>query len=193
VQLIQIDPLDAERAAAGLARGAQVGRASVRDPGSLRARQTALGGDDDARAIAAPCCERARNEPFVVADIVRVPAVRVGGVEQRDAAVERGVQHVDRARLVPVAFRRKAHAAHADHGAASLPHVALSVSDSVRLQPNRRSAKASAERIALISTMHRVASSSRRSAKTPSRYECLVSGCPACADRTLPRFATAAQ
>ena len=114
VKLIQMDPFDAEGAPAGLAGGEEVTRAAVRDPVSLRPGQAAFGGDQDARAIAAPCRERAGDEPFVVTGLVCIPAVRVGGVEEGDAGVERGVQHLDRARLVPIALGGKAHAAHAD-------------------------------------------------------------------------------
>ena len=112
VKLIQIDPFDAEGAPAGLARGEEVTRAAVRDPVALRAGQAAFRGDQDARAIAAPCRDRARDEPFVVTGLARIPAIGVGGVEQGDAGVKGGVQHLDRARFVPLARRGKAHAAH---------------------------------------------------------------------------------
>ena len=112
VKLIQMDPFDAEGAPAGLARGEEVTRAAVRDPVSLRAGQAAFRGDQDARAIAAPCGDRAGDEPFVVTGLARIPAIGVGGVEQVDAGVKGSVQHLDRARFVPIARRGKAHAAH---------------------------------------------------------------------------------
>jgi hypothetical protein len=89
-------------------------RAAVRDPVSLRAGQAAFRGDQDARAIAAPCRERAGDEPFVVTDIVCIAAVRVGGVEESDAGVKGGMQYLDRAGFVPIGRGGKAHAAHPD-------------------------------------------------------------------------------
>ena len=66
VQLVEVDALDAERAPAGLARGEQMARAAVGDPAPVRPRQPALGGDADARSIAAPRRERAGDQPLVV-------------------------------------------------------------------------------------------------------------------------------
>ena len=77
VKLIQMDPFHAEGAPAGLAGGEEVTRAAVRDPVSLRAGQAAFRGDQDARAIAAPCRERAGDEPFVVTDLVCTAAARL--------------------------------------------------------------------------------------------------------------------
>ena len=64
-------------------------------PASLGPRQAALGRDDDARAIAVPAGERAGDQPLVVAGARVVQAVRVGGVEERDAGIERRVQDRD--------------------------------------------------------------------------------------------------
>ena len=101
VQLIQIDPIDAEGAPARLARRNEVPRTAVRDPLSPRAGQAAFGGDQDARTIAAPGGERSRDQPFVVAGLLGIAAVGIGGVEEVDAFVKGRVQHADRARLVP--------------------------------------------------------------------------------------------
>ena len=54
VQLIEVDALDPERAAAGLARRRQMAGAAVGHPLPARTRQSAFRGDDDAGAIAGP-------------------------------------------------------------------------------------------------------------------------------------------
>ena len=95
VKLIQMNAFDAERTQARFARGAQMARPSVGHPLALRSRQATLGGNDDAGAVAAPCAERARNESLVVADVGVVQAICVSRIEERDAAVERGMQHTD--------------------------------------------------------------------------------------------------
>ena len=110
-----MDSLDAERAPAGLTRGEEVTASPVPDPASLWARQAPFGGDQHARAVSAPRRESLRDEPFIVADLAGVQAVRVGRVEEGDAAVECGMQDSDRARLVPIALGGKAHAAHSNH------------------------------------------------------------------------------
>ena len=124
VKLIQIDPVDAEGAPARLAGGGEVTRAAVRDPFAVRAGQAAFGRDQDARPIAAPRRERARDQPFVVTGFAGITTVGIRGVEKGDAGVKGGVQHVDRARLVPIRLGREAHAAHADErrGGGGWPH-----------------------------------------------------------------------
>ena len=49
-------------------------------------------------------------------DIILIPAVGIGRVEERDAGVERFKKHFDAARLVAVAFRRETHASEAYQG-----------------------------------------------------------------------------
>jgi len=88
VQLIEVDAIDAERPPARLARGDEMARTAIGDPASLRTSQTALGGDTDARAIAVPAAEGARNQPLVVSGVVRIEAVRIGGVEERHAGIQ---------------------------------------------------------------------------------------------------------
>ena len=70
VQLIEVDAIDAERPPARLAGGDEMARTAIGDPASLRTSQAALGGDDDARAVAVPAGERARNQPLVVSGVV---------------------------------------------------------------------------------------------------------------------------
>jgi hypothetical protein len=118
VQLIQVDAGHVEGPAARLAGSGEVTRAAVRHPLSTRPRQATFGRHRDARTIAAPHRESARNQPFVVTDLVRVEAVGVGGVQKSDASVERGVDDGDRACLVALGGRREAHAADTDHGIA---------------------------------------------------------------------------
>jgi len=55
-----------------------------------------------------------RDQSFVVAGVVVIEAVRVGRVEQGDAAVEGGVQEFDAARLVAIGFSGQPHAPHPD-------------------------------------------------------------------------------
>ena len=69
VELIEIDALDAERSPAGLAGGGQMARAAVRHPAAARARQAALGRDDDAPGDRRSTRERARDQPLVVPDV----------------------------------------------------------------------------------------------------------------------------
>ncbi len=114
VKLIEVDALDAERAQAGVAGVTQVTGSAVGHPLPVRSCQSALCRNHEARAIAAPGRERAGDEPLVVADLGIVPAVGIGRIEKRDAGVQRGVQHLDAARLVAVALGREAHAADAD-------------------------------------------------------------------------------
>src|SRR5262249_13025009 len=68
--------------------------------------------------------DRARNQPLVMPGIVLVAAVRVGGVDEYDAGVERRVQHLHGAALVAVALGREAHTAEADPrtGRVGRPH-----------------------------------------------------------------------
>src|SRR5438034_7391851 len=95
--LVESDSIDAQRAQARFAGGAQVNAAAVGDPAPSGPGQAALGGDDDPRSIAAPRGERARDQALVVAGLLVVPAIRVGGVDKRDAGIERRVQHRDTA------------------------------------------------------------------------------------------------
>ena len=102
MELIEVDALYAERAKACFARGAQMASLSVGHPLAVRSSQAAFRRNDDARAVAAPACQRSRDEPLVMADVVIVQAIGVGGVEECDAAVECGVQDLDRARLIAI-------------------------------------------------------------------------------------------
>ena len=79
-----------------------------RPPG---ARVAALGRDDHAVAAAA---QRLGDQPLVVADVVARRGVRVGGVDQGHAGVERGVDRADRLVLVGAAVERERHRAEAD-------------------------------------------------------------------------------
>jgi hypothetical protein len=56
-----------------------------------------------------------------VTDVVLVVAVRVGGVEERGARVERGVDDVERARVVAVRRGGESQAAEADQNRPTLP------------------------------------------------------------------------
>jgi hypothetical protein len=115
MELIAIDRLDTQRATAGIARGTEMLRATIGDPLRPHATEPALGGDLDRGPVARPRCERARDEPLVMPDVVLAERVRVGRVEKRRADVERGVDDRDPIRLVPIGTGGEAHAAEADH------------------------------------------------------------------------------
>ena len=124
MQLIEIDAIDTDRAPARLARGDEIARTAIGDPASLRTSQTALGGDTDARAIAVPAAEGARNQPLVVSGVVRIEAVRIGGVEERHAGIQCRVKDAHGSRVVAVRRGRQPHTAHANHatGRQRWPH-----------------------------------------------------------------------
>ena len=105
MQLIEVNAIDTERAAAGLTRGGQVARPAVWHPAALRTRETAFGRDAKARSVPIPGRYRARDEPFVVPGVGVIPTVRVGRVEQRYASIERRVQQRHCSFVVPLAFR----------------------------------------------------------------------------------------
>ena len=113
MQLIQGDPLEAERRETGFARGGEVTGAAVRHPAALRACQSAFSGHEHARAI-----DRARqgrrDQPLVMIDVGIVAAVGVGGIEQGDARIERRPKHGDCRLVVAIGVGRQPHAAHRD-------------------------------------------------------------------------------
>ena len=114
MELVKVDAVNAERPAAGLARGRQVPRATVGGPPPFRPGQAAFRGDD-ARASDRPprCRVRARSAARCVRSRSLL-TVRVGGVEERDAGVERRVEHRDAPRPDSDRARGQAHAAHPD-------------------------------------------------------------------------------
>ena len=89
-------------------------RAAVRHPLTVWPGETTLRGDDHPRSVTGPGGQRARDEPLVVSDVALVRAVAVGGVEERDAGVERGVHDGDRPVVVAAGRGGQAHAADAD-------------------------------------------------------------------------------
>ena len=108
MELIEVDPLHTKRAAAVFDRRGQVFRPAVRHPAPARARQAALGGDDDGGSIARPARQGASDEPFVVTAFVVRPAIRVRGVEEGDAGIERRMENGNRGVLVAVDARSRA-------------------------------------------------------------------------------------
>ena len=104
VQLVEVDVVHPETAQARVARGADVLRAAVHPAQRLVLRvahDAALGREDDLRA---PPPDGLPHQL-----LVREWPVHVGGVEQRDAQVERAVDGGDRLRFV----RRPVELAHA--------------------------------------------------------------------------------
>ena len=88
VKLIQIDAVDAERAPARLARGDEVAGAAVGDPAPCGRVRPPLVATRMRERSPVQVGERARDQPLVVAGIVGIPAVGVGGVEEGDAGIE---------------------------------------------------------------------------------------------------------
>ncbi len=111
VQLVQVDALDAERPPARLAGCDEVSRPPVGCPPAVGPRESTFGGDSNARAIAGPGRDGASDQPLVVPDVVRIEAVGVGRVEEREAGIERRVQNAHRPRIIALAVGRQAHAA----------------------------------------------------------------------------------
>jgi hypothetical protein len=111
MELVQGDPLHAERTAARVAGGDEVARAAVGDPAPSGPGQPALGREHHPRAVSRPFRQGPRDQPLVVAGLGLVAGVGVGGVEQGDARIEGGVQGCRRAPVVPVGIRGQPHAA----------------------------------------------------------------------------------
>ena len=114
MQLIELDALDTERLPARPAGVGQVARAAVRNPQPARTCHAALGRHDDGPAVAGPRAQRLGDQPLVVPHLRRVAGVRVGGVEQTDSSIERGMDHRDGSPVVAIGRGREAHAAHPD-------------------------------------------------------------------------------
>ena len=111
VKLVDVDPRDAERFEAALARFAQMGGARVSRPGAVGALESPLGRHDGVRPLF--LAESARDEPLVVADVAVIEAVDVGRVDEGDPRVERGVDRADRVVLGGTIADREVHAAKA--------------------------------------------------------------------------------
>jgi hypothetical protein len=115
VELVQADRVDAEALERRVARLLEVLRPAVEAPALVRlAGVAALGGDQDVGRVAAEARDRARDERLVVPEVGVVPGVGVGGVDQRDAGLQRRVDGGDRLLLVRPARERHRHTAEAD-------------------------------------------------------------------------------
>src|SRR5215475_3977477 len=90
-------------------------RSTVVEPRTLGAANATFGGDDQARPVSVPAGKCASDEALVVADVGVIVTVRVGGVDQSCARVERGVDYRDGSSLVPILGGRQPHAAESDH------------------------------------------------------------------------------
>jgi hypothetical protein len=75
---------------------------------------TALGGDQNAAGVAGVGGQRLGDEPLVVTGLPGVQVVRVRGIDQRDARVQRRVDGPDGPVLVRPALDRHRHATEAD-------------------------------------------------------------------------------
>lgn len=114
VEQVEEDPIDPECTPAAVAGRGEVARPSVRHPASVRAGEAALGRDPHGGTLALPRAQGTRDEPLVVADVARVEAIGVGGVDQPHPRVEGGVEHLNPAFLVAVRLGGQAHGAHAE-------------------------------------------------------------------------------
>ena len=111
VVLVEVDAVGAERLQRRLAGRADVLGAAVELPGAARAGVTGLGGDDH---VVVAALQGLGDQALVVADVVLVDGVGVGGVDQVDAGVERGVDGADRLLLGRSALEGHRHRAEAD-------------------------------------------------------------------------------
>jgi hypothetical protein len=115
VELVEADRVDAEPAGRGLHGLLQVLGSAVLGPRAVaRSQVAALRGDEHVGRVAAPRAERAGDELLVVADLVGVEVVRVGGVDEGHAGLEGGVDGRDRPGLVGPPLDRHRHAAESD-------------------------------------------------------------------------------
>jgi hypothetical protein len=87
-----------------------VARPTVRDPAPPRSCQASFGRHPNARAIAGPAGEGPGDEPL-------------GGVEEAEAGLERGLQDPDGPILVPIGGRREPHAAQGEPLAGADEHA----------------------------------------------------------------------
>ena len=111
VVLVEVDPVGAERLQRRLAGLADVLGAAVDLPRAARTDVAGLGGDDH---VVVAALQRLGDQPLVVADLVFVLAVGVGGVDQVHAGVERGVDRADRLLLRRAAREGHRHRAEPD-------------------------------------------------------------------------------
>ncbi len=95
MELVEGDLLDAERLERSVAGLAQLLRARVSIPAPGGPDQAALGRDQDAFPLAAPLAQRPRDQPLVVADVILVQAVDIGGIDQGLAGIEGRVNDLD--------------------------------------------------------------------------------------------------
>src|SRR5690606_32954720 len=85
----------------------------------------ALGRDEDVGGVAAVRGERLGDERLVVADLVGVEVVGVGGVDEGDAGVQGGVDGRHRAGAVRATLDGHRHAAEPDRTHPHVPDAAL--------------------------------------------------------------------
>ena len=127
VELVEPDGVDAEAAQGRLAGLPQVVRRAVEGPAAVAGTQVAaLGGDQHLGGVGAVGGQGPGDQGLVVADLVGADVVGVGGVDEGDAGVERGVDGGDGAGLLGSALDRHRHAAEsegADLGVADLALV----------------------------------------------------------------------
>ena len=118
VVLVEVDHLDAEDLERALHGQTEVHRRAVATPRfTLAARDAALGGDEDARAVAAPGAQGLGDDALVVTHLVPRGRVDVCGVDEGDAGVECGVHGGDRVlmrRELIVVVHRHGHGAQPD-------------------------------------------------------------------------------
>jgi hypothetical protein len=113
VELVEVDAIGLERAQGRLARGAQVLGPAVGGPAPLTiAQQAALCGHDQPVARASP--QRLGHQPLAVPDVAVVARVRVGGVDEVRAGIQRDMDRPDRLGLVGAPGERHGHLPQAD-------------------------------------------------------------------------------
>lgn len=115
VQLVEADRLDAQSPGGGLGGALEVGGGAVDRPAAVSGPAApALGRDQDAGGVAAVAPQGAGDQEFVVAPLVGLPVVAVGGVDERDARVEGGVDGGDGPLFVRAPLDGERHGAQTD-------------------------------------------------------------------------------
>jgi hypothetical protein len=115
VQLIQIDHVHTERSPARFAGLAQVPGAAFVHPCSMRASKPSLRRNFNGRPVAGPPPQCIGDQLLVMSDVAFVVAVRVGGVQQPCARVQRRLNDGHGPVVIALGGGGKAHASETDH------------------------------------------------------------------------------
>ena len=111
--LVEVDAIGAQRLQRGVDGLLEVLGAPVERPAAVGVAQVAaLGGDQD--VVAVDALQGLGDQALAMTDVRAVLGVGVGGVDQRHAGIDRGVDRADGLILVGPAGQREGHLAEAD-------------------------------------------------------------------------------